>query len=369
MIVDAHAHAFPFLGEAGVFASAAEHLRYLQRHMSTHSQGCRRARDNAPASGSMLWDGKRPDLGALPDVGFRVGKFGRLEWEKDGESYYIQYLPPHLEETAASPERMLAQMQYVGVDQALLQAGRVYSSTHEYLSDVVRRWPDRFRGCLQVNENQAHTDEQIAILRRAVEELGLTALYFSNDSFVDSDYTNHFDDAKYGPFWETVASLGVPVVWEIQFPLRRTHAAYMAEALRLQRHMRRLPTTQHVLCESLPASAFDGGRIPDELWAVLSEPNLTVEILFPLLHGSRSEYPYAEAQAIVRDLYERLGGSKLMWGTDMPNVERACTYRQSIDYLRKHCTFIEAADMDMILGANAHRIYFEGVGASVGGSG
>ena len=53
-----------------------------------------------------------------------------------------------------------------------------------------------------------------------------------------------------------------------------------------------------------------------------------------------------------------LGPSKLLWGADMPNVERSCTYRQSLDYLRRYCTFICEADMERILGQNALEIYF-----------
>jgi predicted TIM-barrel fold metal-dependent hydrolase len=60
----------------------------------------------------------------------------------------------------------------------------------------------------------------------------------------------------------------------------------------------------------------------------------------------------------VRDLHARLGPTKLLWGSDMPNVERSCTYRQSLDYLRRHCAFIPAADLDLIVGGNADRLYF-----------
>jgi predicted TIM-barrel fold metal-dependent hydrolase len=46
-----------------------------------------------------------------------------------------------------------------------------------------------------------------------------------------------------------------------------------------------------------------------------------------------------------------------MWGSDMPNVERFCTYRQSLDYVRRYCDFLTSRDMDLILGANAARLY------------
>jgi predicted TIM-barrel fold metal-dependent hydrolase len=346
VIVDGHAHAFPRLGSGGGFRSPDEHRRWLQRHMSTHPQGGRRARDNAPVPGAALCPSPATDLNDLPEVGFRVGDFGRLEWEHAGEPCYLQFLPPHLEDTTARPERML---------------GRLYGITNRYLADVVGRWPERFRGCATVDE--ARADEQVGALQEAVGELGLSALYFSNDGFAAANYERHFDDARYFPFWEAVEALGVPVLWDIRFALRRGQADYMAEAARLRGHLRRFPRVENVLTHGLPASAFDGGRIPDDLWATLREPNLTVELLFPLLHGATWEYPYREAQAIVRDLHSRLGPTKLLWGSDMPNVERSCTYRQSLDYLRRHCDFIPAADLDLILGGNADRLYFRSGGS------
>ncbi len=40
MIIDYHAHIFPFLGGANGFLSAQEHLRVLQLYMVGHSQQC-----------------------------------------------------------------------------------------------------------------------------------------------------------------------------------------------------------------------------------------------------------------------------------------------------------------------------------------
>ena len=60
---------------------------------------------------------------------------------------------------------------------------------------------------------------------------------------------------------------------------------------------------------------------------------------------------------MVRQYYERLGPDRLAWGSDMPNMERHCTYRQSLDYLRAYCDSIPPADMDMILGGSAARLF------------
>jgi predicted TIM-barrel fold metal-dependent hydrolase len=333
-----------------MYRSAEEHLRYLQLNMTLHPQGARLL-----VTEPTLWDGKTFSLEGLLDVGFQVGRFGRFEWEKDGESYYIQFFPPTLDDMVASPERMLAQMQYVGVDRAVLQFAKLYGITYEYMSEVVHNWPNKLRCCTAVNEREADKQEQIDALRRSVRDLGMTALYFSAPS--DGRY---LDDESYIPFWEEVQALGISVIWDIRSAARRwDHGFYMAQVARLHQHLRRFPRIQNILSHGMPVNAFDEtGNMPDDLWSMLREPNITAELLIPLLYGAKWEYPYVEAQPMIRQLYERLGPTKLIWGSDMPNLERSVTYRQSLDYLRKHCTFISQADMDMILGTNADRLFF-----------
>lgn len=360
MIVDAHAHAFPFVNNQGVYASVEDHLRHVQRHMTTHPQGGRRFRDNGLAAGPTLWDGKTPGFEGLLDVGFRVGPYGRFEWEHDGEAYYIQFFPVSLEVMEARPERMLAQMQYAGVDKGMLQFAKMYGITNEYLSDCVRRWPDKFRACTAVDEDLADQPSQIDSLRKAVRYQGLTALYFECNGYGKSNHQHHLDDARYDAFWEEVQSLGIPVLWDIRVAVRRTsHAAYMEEVMRLHALIKRFPRIRHVLTHGFPGNAFNSaGAIEEELWALMRHPMVTTEFLFPILYGSSWDYPYAKAQPIIREALMRCGPSKFMWGADMPNIERSCTYVQSLNYLRKYCTFIAPADMDIILGGNADELYF-----------
>ncbi len=47
------------------------------------------------------------------------------------------------------------------------------------------------------------------------------------------------------------------------------------------------------------------------------------------------------------------------WASDMPNVERHCTYKQSLDYLRLYCDFIPPGDMAKICGDNLARLFGE----------
>ena len=94
-VVDCHAHILPFFGSAAGFASSEEHLLYIQRAMHTHmAQPVRRHRDHTIVRESTLWNPQDPTVQGRYDVSFRVARDGRFEWDKDGETYYIQFMPP-----------------------------------------------------------------------------------------------------------------------------------------------------------------------------------------------------------------------------------------------------------------------------------
>ncbi|HNT88270.1 MAG TPA: tyrosine-type recombinase/integrase, partial [Candidatus Hydrogenedentes bacterium] len=45
----------------------------------------------------------------------------------------------------------------------------------------------------------------------------------------------------------------------------------------------------------------------------------------------------------------QLGADRLVWGSDMPNVERFCTYKQSLDYVRRYCPFLTEREKRQLL--------------------
>ena len=77
-----------------------------------------------------------------------------------------------------------------------------------------------------------------------------------------------------------------------------------------------------------------------------------LEVMFPISWGVW-DYPYPEAQQLIRGMRDLFGASKLVWGSDMPNVERFCTYRQCVDYVRRYCPFLSSAEKERVLGLNA----------------
>ncbi len=55
-------------------------------------------------------------------------------------------------------------------------------------------------------------------------------------------------------------------------------------------------------------------------------------------------------------LYAHFGPERLCWASDYPVVLPYMTYRQSLEAVRTHCSFIREKDMDLILGDNMARL-------------
>ena len=353
MLIDGHVHIFPDLGGRCGFASVDEHMTFARDLMFHRSVG-RRLDDNSLIVGRDWYRGQNTE-----DLNFRGGDFGKFLWTVDGVDHGRYYLPPTARNLDSPPEQINAQMDYAGIDRALIQAGHTYGRLNEYQAEVVGRYPDRFWALASVEEWRIDDPHQSRGLDRAVSDLNLSGLFFNTASIGHSGRRESLDDPVFYPFWDHVRDLGIPVFWNIttsdpgQNAWLDVHAAF-------GRWVERYSETRSVYTHGIPLYRFwrDGALdIPDEIWGPLMAPNVFVEVLIPILMGGEWDFPYKESQRLIRDYYERLGPSRLIWGSDMPNVERHCTYQQSLNYLRNYCDFIAPDEMEMICGGNIAALF------------
>lgn len=256
-VVDCHAHIFPPLHGACGFPDAETHLLYQQRAMHTHgNQPVRRLRDHAVVPEKHLWDAlDASEAGRAGDVRFRVGRYGRFEWEQDGEAYYVQFLPPGLQGMAAPPAFMATQMDYAGIRTAVLQNDAIYGNLSAYFSEAMRRHPGRFIGLARVDEAFAHRDDQIAALTDAVQRLGMKGLYFSTPGFFRNGYREYYTDPSFRPFWDAVRALGIPVFWVF---FNQSPAGDFGDEMRLfLTWLARYPDVPSVLVHGLPTGLWE----------------------------------------------------------------------------------------------------------------
>ena len=374
VVFDVHSHCFPPLGEDR--GKMAQRLAEQQYSARVHAQGIRRTRDNATVDEPLL-AGEREGVSWLPQVDFRIGRFGRLEFTHAGEDYHMQWMPPTLSDMSAPPEYVIAEMDNAGVDRAVIQADHTWGDPDDYMADAIKRYPDRLVALAQVEEWRGGEPDQLDRVRRQVQELGFSGLYFSTIGFFHADFETHVNDPSLDPLWDLASELGVPIYWNPGTRQRPFIDVYLDELRQLASWADRYPHIPSVLTHGLynivydapsvaamwPRSSIRTGETPDrfsipqEILTLLKRPNWHMELMLHLMNPDAEFPPYNPQQReVVRVLTEEVGAERLMWGSDMPACERSVKYKQSMLLFQTQCEFLTAEQRSAILGGNLARL-------------
>jgi predicted TIM-barrel fold metal-dependent hydrolase len=360
MIIDCHAHVFMHWITPTGHATREIHKNYMQRMITRTVAKTFRARDGAPADTKALY--RLNDVGwtGLTDVDFRVGKYGQLEFTHEGEDYVIQYMPVGMQELVAPPELMLAQMMNAGVDHCVLQAGGAYGAMTEMNAYSARQYPAKMTGLMHVDEAMGGQPAQLAEIDRAYDVLHLRGLYFNVDAMSRHGFPWALDAPQMEPMWEKLAKRNIILCMELSSGPSYDQAGYMANLTALGRVLKRHKAIRCHLAMSPPVGFFAKNghyEFPAEALAVYKHETLVMEVMFPITYGGVWDYPYPEARVLLQDMCNQFGSDRLIWGSDTPNVERFCTYKQSLDYVRNYATFLSAREKDLILGDTCAAFY------------
>ena len=356
MIFDGHAYTFPPLTGRGGFDTDEQLRRHLQQAIAVHHQPARRARDQAPADTTALIEStNRTSLDAIKEAGFRAEAHGRFRWAADGEDYVKQYFPPSVTDMAYPADRLVAEMDYAGVNMALLHRTPYLGIGNDFIADCVRSYPDRLMGLAHVEEWLVATqpDATIAKLWRAVQEQELCGLHFLPPQLDLYNYNGPWDAPEFNPFWDAVAGLGIPMFFSLNPRKEPLLESYLEELGTLIRWMERYPNVQVVMTHGLSWRLFMDGdslSINEDVWKPFDSPNLHLQFLFPIALGGVWDYPMPQVRRTIEQCVERIGAERLMWGTDMPIVTRFWTYKQNIDFIQDYCDFLSAEEMKAIMG-------------------
>ena len=166
------------------------------------------------------------------------------------------------------------------------------------------------------------------------------------------------------PFWQAIAGMGIPAYFTVLARQDRGSTSseaesFLEELATLYRWMERYPDVPVVITHGLSWKTFlrdDRIHLPEEVWRVFESPKCYLQLLFPIQLGGIWQYPFRNAEPTVKEIVERIGSDRVIFGTDIPMVGRFWTYRQTIDQYRVHCDFLSDQDRANILGGTVARL-------------
>jgi predicted TIM-barrel fold metal-dependent hydrolase len=238
---------------------------------------------------------------------------------------------------AVSVEEALATLDAAGVSQAIQVTPSCMGFDNRYALEGAERFPDRIRvfGRLdptapdvveRLDEWHAHplaVGVRLTLLRGAGEWAGVPA---------------------WKPFWRHCEALGMPVA--IYAPGQARALGALAAA-----HPALTVLVDHCALGHDPETLARWHDVLD--LARLQNVCLKVSY-FP--EATREAFPFVRAQRLMRDVHERFGADRLIWGSNFPPVLKACTYEQALRFVSEACDFLTAGDRDELLGGTIRRV-------------
>jgi predicted TIM-barrel fold metal-dependent hydrolase len=255
-------------------------------------------------------------------------------------------------------ERLLGIMDAEGVGKAVLVQNPTIGTINDEIASAVRAHPDRFVGTAQVDPTNP---DSAAWLRDFAAVPGIRALKFEMSQ--GWGWTGRYPDLKLDqpsldPLWRIVSDRNLVAIID---PGPPGNPGYQIESI------------AH-LSEQFPATNFlleHLGYLTAELKNEPKAQGLRLQLLELALRPNvylgfsatgvllEENYPCAGSLNLLSEAVQLVGAHKILWGTDAPYTLRKYSYRQMIDVVREHATFLTDDEKDLILGANALQIFFK----------
>jgi predicted TIM-barrel fold metal-dependent hydrolase len=241
----------------------------------------------------------------------------------------------------ALADRWVAELDRYGID----CIGFATGGGNDTLAHAVARHPDRFIGFAHHNPFVADAATE---MQRAVTELGLRGL-----KILAPALERRIDDKSLYPLWETVETLGVPVL---------IHFGMLGGGGGISWNERDNPGALEQVCRDFPTIQFVvphfGIQYVKELlflcWAC---ENVNVDTSGSNQWTRWMPYPLT-LEDLIRKFYETVGPDRILFGSDSSWFPRGFSIRYLQDQIRA-CRFMNLPDdaLHKIFGDNAVRLF------------
>ncbi len=269
----------------------------------------------------------------------------------------IQVTPPFADEVIYTPEILLANLDWAGVDKAVLLQGPFYGECNRYVLEALQQYSDRLVGA-------AYLDPWITDSRQAFEEILASPSFraVKLECSVPTGLCGIHPDARLDSpdlvwLWPALERHGLILALDLGGIGSRSYQTSAVRAI-AERHPRLKIVIAH-LGQPTPAAEADPDRW--QLWEAQIDlghlPNVWFDSASLVAYVHDEGYPFPSAERYLRLAIERIGVHKVMWGSDQPGTLVHATYRQYMTVAKLHTQFLSPQEQALVLGENALQVY------------
>eukprot|EP00927_Polykrikos_kofoidii_P038805 TRINITY_DN33234_c0_g1_i1.p1 TRINITY_DN33234_c0_g1~~TRINITY_DN33234_c0_g1_i1.p1 ORF type:complete len:855 (+),score=137.90 TRINITY_DN33234_c0_g1_i1:101-2665(+) len=300
-------------------------------------------------------------------------ELGRVSWQVGGKRFVKGNLPSYVstQGNAYSADQLVAAMDFADVSTTILQHRDSCGDLGDLYREAFRRHPDRFRRLITVPQELLAPGRFKAAIACVDKELafgGVAGFQCCLGSLCSEGVAWDGDDMN--SFWDYLAHRQVSVWFtmstgygaSLNLTIGASEELFKKECDRIVAWCRRYENTDVVITHGLPWRNFlhtdrrGIGPLPKWAFKIFEPPRVHMELLIPACIGDVFDFPYKEVAPMLERLSKRVGAKRLMFGSEMPFLERSCTYYQSIRYMSHYCEFLTLDERVSLLGGNTRRL-------------
>lgn len=237
-----------------------------------------------------------------------------------------------------SYDEILATMDEAGVDKLVQVTRTIQGHDNSYSIEGAARHPDRIRVLGRFHPLEP---DMPARLREWIKQPYIVGIRLW---WPDIDLA----DPAFEPFWAESEKLDVAL--SVYGP---SQAKAIGEIGRRHPGLRLI--ADHVAVPVFHRAGSDNFERWDDVLNLDSVPSVSIKAS-GIQEATDEAYPFPKAREYMKQLYERVGADRLMWGSNYPPTLRVCSYKEAVDFIGEGCDFISAADKTKILGGTATRV-------------
>lgn len=237
-----------------------------------------------------------------------------------------QMMPPYMTDNRNTAERLLANMDYAGVNACVVTQETIDGNQDDYLVRVRKNHPERFRVCSLYEEGTEPLTEDVDGIKICAGRLSDPDLKKLAPVFLKAEREKLFISVDLAD--------GDAQVEDMEYLIS--------------------------LCPSLRIAVGHFGMVTTKGWqrqiALAKHPNVRIESggLTWLFH--KEFYPYPSAIDAICEARDICGMDKLMWGSDYPRTMTDITYTMALRFIMETNKLTEA-EKRAFLGENAAEFY------------
>ena len=254
------------------------------------------------------------------------------------------------ESTRGSVEHLLYEMNLNGVSEAVIVSANIdkNADNNGYVASAVNQHPGRLHqfadadSCWLPEHHKHGAAHRLAALARRLPMKGFT-------HYVLDENDGWFASEEGIEFYKAAAELNL-------IASIRATPAWAADIGRIADLYPDLVIMLHHMAEIRVTGPYAQAGF-DLVKPLVDRRNIYIKLSgFHYAADEGWDYPHSSAMWIAEGLYRRFGPTRLCWGSDFPALSRTMTFRQALEIVRRHCTFIHPDDLPIILGGNLKRL-------------